>query len=113
MSAQSQHELPDDFSESAVAIATVMSQIPFGSVATYGQIAALAGYPKNARQVGGLLRKLPPGSGIPWYRVVNCKGEISPRKPAGCAQNQIEILKDEGVEFENGKIDLSKYRWEP
>ena len=53
--------------------------IPRGRVATYGQIARLAGIPKNSRQVGYVLKTLPTGDSVPWFRVVNSKGEISQR----------------------------------
>ena len=57
----------------------VIAEIPRGAVATYGQIARLAGRPGRARQVGYALHALPPGSPIPWQRVVNAQGKISPR----------------------------------
>ncbi len=87
----------------------VVRQIPVGSVATYGQIARLAGIPKGARQVGYAMAALGrgrPRSGIPWHRVVNAKGESS------IGGEQISRLEAEGVGFdERGRIDLSLFGW--
>ncbi|WP_367299744.1 MGMT family protein [Hafnia alvei] len=86
--------------------------IPFGKVATYGQIARLAGSSRAARQVGGILRKLPQGSSIPWYRVVNRSGNISLIGPDYVRQRT--ALQDEGVTFNaSGVIDLALYGWDP
>ena len=101
-------------SENEARIITMVCQIPSGSVATYGQIAKLAGIPKNSRQVGSILRDLPTGDGVPWYRVVNSKGEISQRGNGSSEKSQREVLEDEGVQFnENGRIDLKRFQWRP
>lgn len=95
-------------------IYTVVRQIPSGRVATYGQVAALAGYPGQARQVGYALHSLPEGSDVPWQRVINARGEVSERSEGGWEHYQRHLLEDEGVEFsESGRIDLDRYRWEP
>ena len=87
----------------------VVLQIPRGRVATYGQVARLAGLGGHARQVGYALHNLPEKSGIPWQRVINSKGEISQRPGA---QRQKELLLEEGVVFsEKGRVDLKKYGW--
>lgn len=92
----------------------MIRQIPSGYVATYGQIAALAGLPNNARQVGAVMRMLPRNSGVPWFRVVNSKGEISERGGHESENRQRQHLENEGIEFgDNGKIQLSHYRWTP
>ena len=108
--AQSRRPLSDN----EKAILTMLGQIPFGRVATYGQIAKLAGIPRNSRQVGAVLRMLPPNSGVPWFRVVNSKGQISHRECASdSGRTQREILEAEGIEF-SGKdtISLKKFRWD-
>jgi methylated-DNA-protein-cysteine methyltransferase-like protein len=74
-------------------------------VASYGQIAELAGLDGHARQVGYALHALPPDSGVPWHRVVNAKGEISPRSAGDSHELQRMLLEAEGVEFdEKGRI---------
>ncbi|WP_279205381.1 MGMT family protein [Obesumbacterium proteus] len=86
--------------------------IPYGKVATYGQIARLAGSSRAARQVGGILRKLPKGSSIPWYRVVNRSGNISLIGPDYTRQRT--ALQDEGITFNaSSVIDLALYGWDP
>jgi methylated-DNA-protein-cysteine methyltransferase-like protein len=95
-------------------ILMVIAQIPYGKVATYGQIAKLAGIPRNARQVGAVLRSLPNGSGIPWYRVVNSRGEISQRDDPASHQRQRQFLENESVVFDvNDRIPLIQYGWKP
>lgn len=92
-------------------LATVQS-IPPGRVATYGQIAELAGLPGRARLVGRVLGALPPESGTPWHRVVNAKGEISLRGDGEAVELQQLLLQDEGVLVDNrGHIDLGRFRW--
>jgi methylated-DNA-protein-cysteine methyltransferase-like protein len=91
----------------------VVARIPHGKVATYGQVAALAGIPRHARQVGYALYDLPSGAGLPWHRVINARGEVSPRSEPGWDGFQRQLLEAEGVEFRRGRIDLKRYRWEP
>lgn len=89
-------------------------RIPKGRVATYGQIATVAGYDGHARQVGYAMAALPQGSDVPWHRVVNSYGEISLRSGGDSDELQRLLLEAEGVEFgTNGRIDLRRYRWEP
>ena len=94
------------------AIWTAVGFIPYGKVATYGQIAELAGFPRTARAVGRALSKLPDNTLIPWFRVINAKGEIS--FPIGSEKYEIQKqhLLDEQVTLRNGKISLKSYRWE-
>ena len=91
----------------------VVRRIPRGRVATYGQVAALAGLPGHARQVGYALAALPAGSRIPWHRVVNVRGEISLRSGgpgAGVAQRL--RLEQEGVTFDaRGRLPLGTFAW--
>jgi methylated-DNA-protein-cysteine methyltransferase-like protein len=91
----------------------VVVEIPPGRVATYGQVASLAGLDGYARHVGFALRALPEGSDIPWHRVVNARGEISARGEGGGEREQRGLLEAEGVVFERGRIPLARYRWEP
>lgn len=81
---------------------------------TYGQVAAMAGRPGRARQVGWALAALPHGTPVPWHRVVNARGEVSPRSGGGPhALIQRTLLEEEGVELDpRGRIDLARFRWE-
>jgi methylated-DNA-protein-cysteine methyltransferase-like protein len=89
-----------------------VKRIPRGRVATYGQIATLAGLDGHARQVGYALHALPPGVEVPWHRVVNAKGEISPRSAGDSHELQRMLLEAEGVEMDlRGRIDLRGFRW--
>ena len=88
-----------------------VKMIPYGNVATYGQIAELAGDKKMARAVGNILHKNPDPENIPCFRVVNSKGELSGAFAFGGANRQAELLSAEGVEVINGKVDLKKYQW--
>ena len=83
--------------------------IPKGKVSTYGRIARLAGAPGHARQVGYTLHDLPSDSTVPWHRVVNAKGAVSPRA-SGHEDLQRRLLEAEGVRFRpNGTVDLERY----
>jgi methylated-DNA-protein-cysteine methyltransferase-like protein len=89
-----------------------VKRIPRGRVATYGQIATLAGLDGHARQVGYALHSLPDRSDIPWHRVINAKGEISPRSGGDSHELQRMLLEEEGVEFSlDGKVSLAQFRW--
>lgn len=93
----------------------VVALIPRGKVATYGQIAALAGFPRHARLVGyALNRQLAPDSELPWHRVINAQGRLSLHKLDMNAENlQRFKLEQEGIQFVNDRIDLKQYRWQP
>lgn len=90
----------------------VVKQIPYGKVATYGQIAFLAGNPHWSRVVGYALHANPNPDNIPCYRVVNRFGEPSKAFAFGGINRQISLLENEGVEFKDGKVDLKKYVWD-
>ena len=92
----------------------VVREIPEGRVATYGQVAALAGYPGHARQVGYALHALPGDDhDVPWQRVINAKGEVSPRSEPEYEGLQRAMLEAEGVLFDaRGRVDLERFRWE-
>lgn len=89
----------------------VVKQIPYGKVATYGQVAALAGSKRWARVVGYALHANPDPENIPCFRVVNRFGEVSKAFAFGGENRQIELLKAEGVEFVDGRVDMDKYQW--
>lgn len=92
----------------------VVQQIPMGCVATYGQVAAVAGLPGQARQVGYALHALPEDSEVPWHRVINARGEVSQRSEGGWEHYQRHLLEEEGVSFDDAeRVDLNRFRWEP
>ena len=97
-------------------IYAVVRQIPPGQVASYGQIATLAGLPGRARLVGyALFRVTLPSADIPWHRVINAKGEVShaPQR-RGTDYIQAQMLADEGIEFDpKGRISWQRYGWQP
>lgn len=89
----------------------IVAAIPYGKVTTYGDLARLAGSPRAARQVGGVLKRLPAGSKLPWHRVINRLGEIS--LTGDDLDRQRQALLAEGVEVSaDGKIALERYRWQ-
>ena len=90
----------------------IVAAIPKGSVATYGQIARLAGYPSHARYVGTTLKNLPQDTRLPWYRVVNSKGELSFSEQSASWQRQKRHLEAEGVVFMGARISLKTYQWQ-
>jgi methylated-DNA-protein-cysteine methyltransferase-like protein len=92
----------------------IVRRIPRGRVATYGQIAELAEMEGRSRQVGYALHRLPASIDIPWHRVVNARGEVSPRSGGDSHELQRLLLESEGIRFDaRGRIDLKKYRWRP
>ena len=90
----------------------VVRRIPRGRVATYGQVASLAGLAGHARQVGYALHALPKGSTVPWHRVVNARGGISLRSIPGAELVQQQLLAREGVRLDaKGRVRLGQVRW--
>jgi methylated-DNA-protein-cysteine methyltransferase-like protein len=99
-------------SDSYQRIYAVVRRIPKGKVATYGQVARLAGLPGHARQVGYAMHALPAGTAVPWHRVINARGEISVRSQFGDEVRQRLLLEAEDVEFDwRGRIPLERYGW--
>ena len=86
-----------------------VKRIPKGKVATYKQVAAMAGNPNMCRVVGNALHKNPDFDNIPCYRVVNYRGELAEKYAFGGAVAQKELLELDGIEVINGKVDLSRY----
>jgi O-6-methylguanine DNA methyltransferase len=93
-------------------IYAVVKQIPYGQVATYGQVAALAGNKRWARVVGYALHVNPDPDRIPCYRVVNKDGRVSDAFAFGGGNRQVELLKAEGVVLVDGCVDMQRYQWE-
>ncbi|MCR4866059.1 MAG: methylated-DNA--[protein]-cysteine S-methyltransferase [Lachnospiraceae bacterium] len=88
-----------------------VKKIPYGHVATYSQIAELAGDKKMARAVGNALHKNPDPDNIPCFRVVNSKGELAGAFAFGGEQVQAKLLLAEGIEVADRRVDLKKYQW--
>ena len=88
-----------------------VKKIPYGHVATYSQVAEIAGDRRMARAVGNALHKNPEPDNIPCFRVVNAKGELAGEFAFGGAQVQAMLLEEEGIEVTDGKVDLSRYQW--
>ncbi|KAK5991908.1 Alkyltransferase-like protein 1 [Cladobotryum mycophilum] len=107
------------------AVYEAVQQVPPGKVTTYGHIATLVGTPQRPRQVGICLKHLPTdpssrfnSSTVPWQRIINSKGVISPRSQPSGAQNQATALRDEGVQVTEGAlgelfVDFGEYGWFP
>lgn len=102
---------PRDFRS---AVLEVIAGIPYGKLASYGQVAMLAGWPQRPRQVGMLLSGLPEGTEIPWHRVVNSQGYVPSRGRFWGVMEQIGRLRDEGITVDDqGNLDLEAHRWTP
>jgi len=90
-----------------------IAAIPAGKVASYGQLAALAGQVGAARWVGWCLRHLPKDSSLPWHRVITASGKLAfPSATAGYVR-QREKLEQEGVRLHNHKVSMQQYQWQP
>ncbi len=97
-------------------IYALVKKIPRGKVSTYGDIATFAGSPRAAREVGWALSALPFDTELPWWRVINAQGAISPRSgdDKGAFEHQAAPLRKEKIEVsKEGKLDLTKHRWKP
>ena len=95
-------------------IYTVVRRIPRGKVATYGQVAAVAGLKGHARQAGYALNALPDGTTVPWQRVINAQGRVSPRANPDYVIIQLKLLEAEGIEIGPGdRISLARFGWKP
>lgn len=90
----------------------VIANIPAGQVCTYGKVAEMAGYPRMARAVGRCLKQLPKDSRLPWFRVINAKGELSFPKGSDAYLRQRAHLEEEGVVFIGAKVRLKDYLWQ-
>ena len=114
MAKNADKEPPDaDALSKAERIWLVVAAIPPGKVATYGQVAELAGLPRGARLVGRTMSQLPAGSKLPWFRVLNSRGELSFPKNSASWRRQRDKLREDGVPLIKGRLRLKTYRWEP
>jgi methylated-DNA-protein-cysteine methyltransferase-like protein len=106
--------VPEDPDSHYSRIYAVVRRIPRGRVATYAQVARLAGLAGHARQVGYALHALATERPVPWHRVINARGEVSPRSDPGSDLAQREFLEREGVVFDlRGRVDLARFQWRP
>ena len=94
--------------EAADTVKWIIESIPYGSVATYGQIAEIAGLPRRARFVARVLSNSGETDCLPWHRVIRADGRIAPRLSA---DEQIKRLRAECVEVINGRVNLSRFQW--
>ena len=95
-------------------IFAVVRRIPRGRVATYGQIATLAGLPRQPRLVGYAMHALPSATTVPWHRVINARGMVSIRSDGAASLSQRLLLEREGVQFDGrGRVSLERYQWQP
>ena len=90
-----------------------VARIPHGRVATYGQIARLAGLGKRARMVGYALHRTPEQCTIPWHRVINAQGRISFPRDSDQYRRQRDRLAAEDITFVGDRVELDRYRWRP
>lgn len=93
------------------ALYTQLHKVPKGAVVTYGSLAKMIGKPGGARWVGHILKNLPADTKLPWHRVINSQGRIS--LPGERGQIQQQRLEQENVVFNNGKVPLKLYLWNP
>ncbi len=90
-----------------------VASIPRGYVATYGQIADLAGCGRAARMVGRSMSKAPASKKLPWHRVINASGQISLPVDSKGYITQRERLLSEGIVFRGKRVDLKTFQWQP
>ena len=91
----------------------MVASIPHGRLASYSQVAELAGLPRQARRVGRILSRLPADSRLPWFRVVNARGKISFPETAPAYRCQLDKLLAEGSAEPSGKLRWRDRRWRP
>ena len=110
---KSQRQGPIKDSSLGQRVKDVIKKVPKGKVATYGQIAALAGNPRAARQVVRILHSSSEKDKLPWHRIVNRQGRIA-LKPGYGYEIQRELLRQEGIRFDkDDTIDFDRYLWSP
>ncbi len=90
-----------------------IADIPPGSVASYGQIADIAGIPRGARQVAYALRVAPDDLKLPWFRVIQAAGTLAFDRDSAAFRRQKKLLAKDGVPLINGRVNMNTYRWQP
>jgi methylated-DNA-protein-cysteine methyltransferase-like protein len=90
-----------------------VAAIPCGRVASYGQVAELAGHARGARLVGRALHHAPRGIDLPWHRVLNAQGRISIPQTSASYKEQIRRLTGESVRVNGGRVDMARFQWQP
>ncbi len=95
------------------AIWSVVKAIPAGKVASYGQVADLAGLPGRARLVGRSMGLIPDRKRVPWYRVLKSNGQLAGQPGSEFARRQSDLLADEGVVVLKNRVNMEAYRWQP
>lgn len=93
-------------------IYSVIADVPPGRVASYGQIAELAGLPRGARQVAYALRCLPKGHSLPWFRIITASGKLAFDRDSSAFRRQRDLLRSEGVQVVDGRVDMKTFRWQ-
>lgn len=91
----------------------VVLAIPEGRVASYGQVAEMAGLVRQARFVGRALGSLPDGHAVPWFRVIRNNGQIAFPQGSDTFAKQTSLLENDGVEVVNGRVSMRRFRWQP
>ncbi|MFL2099609.1 MGMT family protein [Desemzia sp. FAM 23991] len=94
-------------------VVRIIRSIPTGKVMTYGQIAALAGNPRGARQVVRILHSMSQKHDLPWHRIINAKGEIAIKDEVGSFTQKDRLLSEGIMLTRSGKVDLTRYRHQP
>lgn len=92
---------------------STIADIPAGCVASYGQVAEIAGIPRGARQVAYALRVAPDDLKLPWFRVVQAAGTIAFARDSASFRRQKNLLAKDGVTLVNGRVNMKTYRWQP
>ncbi len=92
---------------------STVADIPPGCVASYGQVAEIAGIPRGARQTAYALRHAPAELNLPWFRVITASGKLAFEEGTASFRKQKKLLADDGVVLLNGKVNMQEYRWEP
>ena len=103
---------PEAYARFAQKVYEIVATIPEGKVATYGQIAAMAGEPDAAQEAGYAMSRVSPAQNLPCHRVVNKAGTLSPEFAFGGQEKQRKLLEAEGITFTvKGRIDMSRHTW--
>ncbi|MBV1910491.1 MAG: MGMT family protein [Kangiellaceae bacterium] len=100
-------------SEKVIRIWKTVQVVPSGKVASYGQIADLAGLPGRARLVGKSLGLAPSSMNLPWYRILRSSGQLAFEKGTRQAEMQKGFLQEEGVVVMNNRVKLKQFGWQP